>query len=213
MFLAKLMPQRVLSLQARKPSGLIGRFLMANIFKKGNKDLNSFVEETLKLQPSHYVLEVGFGPGELINRMASIITQGHIEGIDFSDVMLNEATRNNKKHIAANRVRIQKGDCGKLNFTDESFDRVCSVNTIYFWNPPNVYLMEIYRVIKSGGQLVLGLRDKEQISRLPIDKSIFNTYTLNEVVELLLSIGFSNVRSLEKEGTPFTSYCVVATKA
>ncbi len=77
-----------------------------------------------------------------------------------------------------------------MNFTDESFDRVCSAYTIYFWNPPNVYLMEIYRVIKSGGQLVLGLRDKEQISKLPIDKSIFNTYTLKEVVELLLSIGF-----------------------
>ncbi len=69
---------------------------MANIFKKLNKDLNSFVEETLKLQPSHYLLEIGFFPGELINRMASITTQGYIEGIDFSDVMFNEASRNNK---------------------------------------------------------------------------------------------------------------------
>jgi len=186
---------------------------MSNIFKKVNKDLNRFVEETLELQPSHHVLEVGFGPGKLLSAMASITTQGHIEGVDFSDAMLSEATRNNRKHIAANRVRIQKGDCKKLNFANESFDRVCSVNAIYFWNPPDVYLMEIFRVIRSGGQLVLGLRDKEQMSKLPLDKGICNTYTLNEVVGLLSSIGFSNVRALEKEGTEFTSYCIVATKA
>ena len=213
MFLARLMPKKVLSLQARKPTGLIGRFLMSNSFKKINRDLNGFVEETLELHPTHHVLEVGFGPGELINRMASITTQGHIEGIDFSSVMLREATKNNQQHIAANRVRIQKGDCKELNFANESFDRVCSVNTIYFWSPPEMYLEEIFRVIKSGGKLVLGLRDKEQMSLLPIDKGIFCTYTLNEVIELLSNIGFSNVHAMEKEGNPFTSYCVVATKA
>ncbi len=178
-----------------------------------NKELNSFVLDALALHPTHHVLEVGFGPGELMNRMTSITTQGHIEGIDFSDAMFSEATKNNRKHIEANRVRIQKGDCEQLNFANESFDRVCAVNTIYFWNPPNIYLTEIFRVIKSEGQLVLGLRDKEQMSMLPLDKSIFTTYTLNEVVELLSNIGFSNVHAMEKEGSPFASYCVVATKA
>jgi len=60
---------------------------------------------------------------------------------------------------------------------------------------------------------VLGLRDKEQMCKLPLDQAIFNTYTLNEVVELLSSIGFSNVHALGKEGSRRTSYCVVATKA
>jgi ubiquinone/menaquinone biosynthesis C-methylase UbiE len=206
------MPKRVLSLQARKPSGLIGRFLMSSIFKTGNKDINSFALETLALQPFHHVLEIGFGPGNLINNMASITTQGHVEGIDFSDVMLSEAAKHNKKHIASNRVSLQKGDCKKLNFANESFDRVCSVNTIYFWNPPSTYLTEIFRVTKKGGQLVLGIRDKEQMSTLPLDKNIFSTYTLDEIAELLSSIGFSNVRPLEKAGIPFKSYCVVATR-
>lgn len=212
MFLARLIPLRILSLQAKKPSGLIGRFLMSNIFKTINRDLNSFVLESLALQSSHHVLEIGFGPGELIHNMAAITTQGYIEGIDFSGAMLREAAKNNKKHIAANRVRIQKGDCEKLNFTNESFDRICAVNTVYFWDPPNVYLAEIFRVLKSGGKLVLGLRDKVQMSTLPLDKNIFSTYTLNEVVELLSNTGFSNIRALEKKGEPFTSYCVVATK-
>ena len=66
MFLAKLLPRRLLSQQARRPSGFIGRFVMSNIFTKVNHDLNCFVEATLNLQPSNHVLEIGFGPGKLI---------------------------------------------------------------------------------------------------------------------------------------------------
>ena len=213
MFLAKLLPQRVLSEQARKPSGFIGRFVMSNIFKKGNNDLNCFVEETLNLQPSNHILEIGFGPGKLINKMASITTEGHIEGVDFSETMLAEATNNNEQYISLNRVNIQKGDCRELSYDDNTFDKVCSVNTLYFWNPPEIYLSEIFRVLRSGGQLVLGIRNSEQMNTLPLDKNIFNTYSLNEAINLVSSAGFSDAHAQEKEGVPFTSYCVVGTKA
>ncbi len=213
MFLARLLPQRVLSQQARKPSGFIGRFVMSNIFKKGNNDLNCFVEETLKLQSSNHVLEIGFGPGLLMNKMASITTDGHIEGIDFSETMFSEAVKNNEQYISLNRVRIQKGDSRELNYANNTFDKVCSVNTLYFWNPPENYLSEIYRVLKPGGRLVLGIRNSEQMNTLPLDKTIFNTYSLNEAVGLVSNVGFTDAHIQEKEGVPFTSYCVVGKKA
>jgi ubiquinone/menaquinone biosynthesis C-methylase UbiE len=213
MFLAKLLPQRVLSQQARKPSGFIGRFVMSKIFKKGNNDLNCFVEETLKLQSSNHVLEIGFGPGLLMNKMASITTDGHIEGIDFSETMFAEAAKNNEQYISSNRVRIQKGDSRELNYANNTFDKVCSVNTLYFWKPPENYLSEIYRVLKPGGKLVLGIRNSEQMNTLPLDKTIFNTYSLNEAVGLVSNVGFTDAHIQEKEGVPFTSYCVVGKKA
>ena len=213
MFLVKLLPQRVISQQARKPSGFIGRFVMSNIFKKGNNDLNCFVEETLKLESSNHVLEIGFGPGKLINKLATVATNGHIEGIDFSDSMLAEATKNNEQFISSNRVTLKKGDCLELNFADNTFNKICSVNTLYFWNPPEIYLSEIFRVLKSGGHLVLGIRSSEQMNTLPLDKNIFSTYSLNEAVNLVSSAGFSDAHIKEKDGVPFTSYCVVATKA
>lgn len=212
MFLAKLLPRRLLSQQARRPSGFIGRFVMSNIFTKVNHDLNCFVEATLNLQPSNHVLEIGFGPGKLINKMASITTEGHIEGIDFSESMLAEAFKNNEQYISLDKVGIQKGDCRELKYGNNTFDKVCSVNTLYFWNPPEKYLSEIYRVLKPGGHVVLGIRNAEQMSTLALDKNIFNTYSLNEAVDLLLNAGFANAHFQEKEGTPFTSYCVVGTK-
>jgi len=66
MWIVKLLPSRVLSLQARKPSGIIGRYVMTKIFNKGNADLNAFVKENLDLQTEDRVLEIGFGTGKLI---------------------------------------------------------------------------------------------------------------------------------------------------
>ena len=92
MWIFKLIPSRVLSLQARKPTGLIGRYLMTKIFNEGNADLNSFVMDMLELQSSDRVLEIGFGTGKLINQMAAITTGGVVEGIDFdSDGIIDDA--------------------------------------------------------------------------------------------------------------------------
>ena len=65
---------------------------------------------------------------------------------------------------------------------DESFDKLCSVNTIYFWKEPEKYLSEIFRVIKSRGKIVIGFRDEKQMSNLNLSKDIFNTYSLDDVV-------------------------------
>jgi hypothetical protein len=72
----KLIPSRVLSLQARKPSGIIGRYLMKKIFNNLNADLNSFIKEVLDLHKEDRVLEVGFGSGKLIDKMTDITTEG-----------------------------------------------------------------------------------------------------------------------------------------
>ena len=124
-FIVKLIPSRVLSLQARKPSGIIGRYLMKKIFNNLNADLNSFINEILDLQKEDRVLEVGFGSGKLIGKMADVTTEGIVEGIDFSQVMLEQASKANKQHILKGKVRLQKRECIFLPFNNESFDKVC----------------------------------------------------------------------------------------
>jgi ubiquinone/menaquinone biosynthesis C-methylase UbiE len=119
MFIVKLIPSRILSLQARKPSGIIGRYLMTKIFNNGNVDLNSFVKEILDLQREDRVLEVGFGSGKLINKMADITTEGVVEGIDFSQTMLKQAIKVNKQHIEKGKVRMQNRECSTLPFDPE----------------------------------------------------------------------------------------------
>jgi ubiquinone/menaquinone biosynthesis C-methylase UbiE len=211
-FIVKLIPSRVLSLQARKPSGIIGRHLMKKIFNNLNADLDSFVKEVLDLQKEDRVLEVGFGSGKLIDKMAEITTEGVVEGIDFSQVMLKQASKANKQHILKGKVRLQKRECSVLPFNNESFNKLCSSNTLYFWKDPNKYFSEMFRVVKSGGKIVIGFRDDKQMSTLNLSDDIFSLYSQNNVVNLLSEAGFSGAHIEEKKGKPFISYCAVATK-
>ena len=213
MFIVKLIPSRVFSLQARKPSGIIGRYLMTKIFNNGNADLNSFVKETLDLQREDRVLEIGFGPGKLINEMANITTDGVVEGIDFSQVMLKQASKLNKQYISNGTVRLRKGECSALPFDNESFDKLCSTNTLYFWKEPGKYFNEMFRVIKPGGKIVIGFRDEKQMCNLNLSEDVFSFYSQNDVVSLLSDAGFSSAHIKEKDSAPFVSYCAVANKA
>ncbi|MDM8568680.1 class I SAM-dependent methyltransferase [Thiotrichales bacterium HSG1] len=209
MKLFNLIPTKILSQQARKPSGLIGRYIMPTLFR-GNNDLNLLVKKSLELVASDKVLEIGFGPGRLLNEIATIVD--FTEGIDFSSTMVAEANKLNYHHIANNKMKIQQGDCSKLPYENESFDKVCSVNTLYFWKKPEVQLREIFRVLKPEGRMILGFRNKEQMQTLNLDEGIFNIYSMGEINKLLVNSGFSNINIKEKDGKPLKSYCIAATK-
>ena len=213
MFIIKLIPSSVLSRQARKPSGIIGRYLMTKVFNAGNFDLNSFAKETLDIKVDDRILEIGFGPGKLIKEMAEIAIKGHVDGVDFSRDMLKEATKVNRQLISKGRVKLHEGDCRTLPFDDDSFDKLCSINTLYFWEEPEKYFLEIFRVVKPGGMVVVGFRDKEQMSKLSLDQNVFSTYTQEDLVLLLTDTGFSRPRIEKKEGKPFLSYCAVGHKS
>ena len=148
-----------------------------------------------------------------MNEMANITTEGVVEGIDFSPTMLKKARKVNKQHIVRDKVRLQIGECSTLPFDNESFDKLCSVNTVYFWKEPNKYFSEMFRVIASGGTIVIGFRDDKQIRHLNLSEDVFSSYSQEDVVNLLTNAGFSGAHIREKEGAPFISYCAVATKA
>lgn len=186
---------------------------MSKIFNNGNAELNSFVKEILDLQREDRVLEIGFGPGKLINEMAEIVTDGVVEGIDFSQVMFKKAHKLNRQYVSKGKVRLQKGECSALPFDNESFDKLCSTNTLYFWKEPSKYFSEIFRVIKPGGKIVIGFRDDKQMSTLNLSEDVFKTYSQDDVVHLLAYAGFSGAHIEEKQGAPFISYCAVANKA
>ena len=198
--------------KARKPTGMFGQYVMTRMFNKVNADLNSFVKEALNLETNDRILEIGFGPGKLINEMARTTTEGVIEGIDFSEAMLKEARKVNRHNILSGKVKLQKGESSALPYNNESFDKLCSINTLYFWKEPDKYFREMFRVLKHRGKIVIGFRDDKQMSSLNLSKDIFNSYSLDEVTSLLSNSGFSDTHIVEKNGNPFLSYCAVATK-
>jgi len=127
---------RFFSEQARKPTGLFGKLIMSTIFNIGNAKINRFVYEIMSVKKDDHILEIGFGTGKLIYEMAKRIDKGLVQGVDFSSTMVSIAQRRNKKHISKGKVRIIEGDFDEMSFKGESFNKVCSINTIYFWPEP-----------------------------------------------------------------------------
>lgn len=96
-------PLKFLSLQARKPTGLFGQYVMTSIFNSVNADLNLLVKEVFNHETNDKIIEIGFGSGKLIHKMTGIITEGITDGIDFSDTMPNQASKVNRQYINRHR--------------------------------------------------------------------------------------------------------------
>lgn len=199
--------------QARKPNGLFGRLVMSAIFNIGNAKLNELVSEIVSVQENDHVLEMGFGTGKLINRLAGQFEQGLVEGVDFSRTMVSIAEKRNRTHIARGKVRILQGDFDEIPLKKECYDKVCSVNTIYFWQKPDYTASKVVEILKPKGKFVVGFEDSEQLKQRKLEDNIFHLYSNTEVKELLMNAGFSNgVEIISRKFGSSVINCVVAIK-
>ena len=189
----RLTPKKFLAAQLCQPSGLFGKFIMADFLNKINERMNHFAVEQLDIKTTDKVLDIGFGGGVTIEEMLRKIDTGKIYGIEFSQVMVEQAIQKFKPEIEADKVSIEFGDVKQLPFTENTFDKICTVNTIYFWNEPLANLKEIKRVLKSDGKLVVGIRSADKMKELPVTQYNFRLYNPEAVRDLLLEAGFTNV--------------------
>ena len=67
--------------QFAKPTGNYGKFI-GWLMSFKNKERADWTFENLKLNPADFLLEVGYGPGTTLKRVADQLTTGFIAGID-----------------------------------------------------------------------------------------------------------------------------------
>jgi len=120
--------------QFGKPSGLLGHlagFIMSR--RQSNVERNAHAIELLELKPSDNFLEIGFGPGVVIEKVAELITVGKILGIDHSELMVETATRRNLKAVKDGRVKLVCGSISDKPQFGTVLDKVLDVNSFQFW--------------------------------------------------------------------------------
>ncbi len=97
------------------PRGLLGR-LGGIIMARSTGLRNEWTISLLDIRHADRILEVGFGPGALIQALAARATEGFIAGVDVSPVMLRQASRRNAQAIEEGRVQLQQGSALALHF-------------------------------------------------------------------------------------------------
>ncbi len=176
----------LMAAQLRRPRGWFGRRVMGPLLNEGNKALLDAVLEAAAPAPGARVLDVGFGGGYTLERLAPIVTPERVAGVELAEAM-----------IAAVRDRcgeafyLHLADGAALPFSDASFDIVLSVNTIYFWPDPARVLAEMSRVLKPGGRVVLGYRSRLFLAVAPTSWFGFRLLGDRRVADLLAGAGFA----------------------
>jgi ubiquinone/menaquinone biosynthesis C-methylase UbiE len=202
------------SKQARKPTGIFGRFYMSRIFDKGNIELNTLMYKILSIEEDDHLLEIGSGTGELIKKIAEQLTSGMIEGVDLSKPMLKISQKKNRKHIKEGRVKFHLGDFDGIRFESNCFDKVFSVNTVYFWKNPNDTISKISRILKPGGRLTIGFHAKDEMEKMPLNRNIFRYYSVHDMDKLLsIHNSLNSIDIISKKGQGKTCYCAIAIKS
>lgn len=182
---------RFIAEQARHAKGPIGR-LIAFIMERETWSQNVRAIDALDIAQSDDVLDVGCGPGRSISALASMAPNGHVVGVDPSELMAEIAVRRNRRLVKDHRAEVVVASTASLPFEDNTFDKALCVHVVYFWNDLGAAFTEISRVLKPGARFALVFRtsaDQQAVKAFPAE--VYRFPSLSEVIAPLEAAGFA----------------------
>ncbi len=102
------------------------------------------------IQKTDRVLECACGTGAI-----SVWIAGACKSLVATDYAANMLAKARKKCSDFPNVRFAKADITKLNYADQSFDKVVAGNVIHLLSDPKKAMKELERVTKPGGQMLI----------------------------------------------------------
>lgn len=189
-----------------RPKGWLGSiagFIMAN----ENKALNQWAIRHLDLTVGENILEIGYGPGYSIKHMLKHYQNLHIDGLDASSTMQEQAQSRVSKRAKNKQVRLYVGKIEKIRLPGEQYDKVLSVNNFTIWDDPKTGLLNLYHTLKPGGTLVIVMQPREKGADANRTKEMGENI-LND----LQFAGFDQFSIEYEEIRPTLAVCVTAKK-
>ena len=161
--------------------------------------------EALALKPTYRVLDVGSGPGHQAFDMSSVVgTTGRVEGVDSAESAIEIARR---RCSELGNVSFQLGEASKLPFDAAAFDAVMSSQVFEYLDDVSGALAEMFRVLKSGGRVVIHdtdwgaalwhSSDPDRMARIMeiFDGHLADPHLPQSLGRKLADAGFKNVRA------------------
>ncbi|MBM7785301.1 class I SAM-dependent methyltransferase [Tenggerimyces flavus] len=138
--------------------------LMGWFMGRGNLAEQREVFDTVAIRTDERVLEVGYGPGILVEYF--LRAGATVSGVDPSPDMREMATARARKVVHSADVDLRVGTAEATTFPDETFDAVVSVNNVPMWSSLEAGFAELHRVLRPGGRLVVAWHGGTQPTRL-----------------------------------------------
>ena len=161
-------------------------------------------------------LEVGFGPGRLLEELRNQVPQLELHGLDISASMLKIAHKR-----LGTKPELQLGSIEKTNYSNDFFDCIVCSCSFYNWDNPVEGLNEMYRILKPGqtaylfettrdfdpellginlqNNLVGYSQTQRILSTVFLKKQLKMTYSTAEFNELILQSKFKDNYSIVRD--------------
>ncbi|MBN2000263.1 class I SAM-dependent methyltransferase [candidate division KSB1 bacterium] len=204
--------QKYLANQLRCPHGFVGRFIIGRLWNKRNAALNNLTLSQLQLGVDDRVLDIGFGGGYLLDRIIPQVKAGFAAGIDISPVMIKNGRKRWRRAIRAGQVDITCGRAENLPYPDRHFNKVCSVNSIFYWNDPQQGIAEIYSVLENNGRLVLTFTCEKDLQNKPFTQYGIKTFKETEGRSFLIHAGFRDIKMIREQDQYRDFICITGYK-
>jgi len=143
------------------------------------------------IDPSKRVVEIGIGSGRFAEPL------GIKEGVEPSYEM---------RKIAHQRgLDARLGVAEQLPLEDRIYDQALMVTTICFVDDPEKSLQEIHRILKPGGEVIIGFVDKESsvgqsYQKYKEESRFYNEaqfFSADEIGDMLVQHGFGEVKFVQ----------------
>ncbi len=181
-----------LAAQLAHPRGANG-IKTAEKMQLNNRGMTEAAIKALELKEHEQVLEIGPGNAAHVSFLLQQQPGIRYSGAEISSTLIREATKINHQFLAKGQAGFQLSTPNALPYKDAAFDKIFSVNTLYFWANPIRFMQEITRVLKPGGKLVLCFADKNFMEKLPFTAYGFNLYHQSEIEHWFRQTGFKRV--------------------
>lgn len=182
--------------QLRKPDGEKG-IEIGELMNDANGATNRHTIAVLNPEANDSILEIGMANGHFVKNILNLDKSITYTGCDYSALMVDLASKNNKDYVREGRATFIHANADKLPFEDQTFDKIFTINTFYFWDEHVKVLQELIRVLKKDGTFVLSLTPKHLLEKSAFTKYGFAAFSKEEIMELLHANGFNSIEVTE----------------
>lgn len=200
----------VIGRQLQHPTGVLGKVLFSGMARKTIEHARWTVD-LMGVQPGDDVIEVGFGNGANLDLLARRASRGHVTGVEVSQTAVEMASKRNAEAIAQGRIDVRLSVDGSLPLADGTFDKACTVATMYVIADPAAVFREMHRVLRPGGSAAVTFPVRENFMRFkPVAKAEgFHFHELADLEAAFRDAGFVDIRTERNDDVQFGAHCIL----
>ena len=156
--------------------------------------------DVMSIRPNDKILEIGCGPGILVQQIAGRLTGGVITAIDRSAAMLKAANGRNREFIENGIAQFLPGEFLASELQRNAFDKIVAFNVNFFWKRSEEELKHIKKYLKPDGRLYI-------FYQLPHEITIEAAKPMHENLQ---ANGFDIIDAMLKKLKPTSAFCIIS---